>query len=888
VVVDGENGASGQAATRQLVAFVEPTRRSRPLPIPGAVAETGYEAMRRVTATIDAAALGAFLQALDDAALLSMARALAPAFIGDERRTVDQVLAALDADEGRAHLVGRWLASLVTAERLRADGDTFHRLVVPEPDEVERAWERAAELERVAGWSADLFSVVRRCASELDALLRGDRTIESVLFADASADAMDAAYRGNVVARTLQQVIADGVREIAATHTGGPLRIMEVGLRGGGAAAGVLPALAGLDVDYLATDTSALTRVDAAARWAGDERVRVAEFDPAAGIREQGFLPNSVDVLVSAGVLNNVADVDDALGRLRELVAPGGWLVLLENTDDRSAALQISTEFLEAHSGPFTDVRAAGRQSFLRSEQWRDALAACGTRVVAEFPDQQSPLSAAGQRLFLVQLKPDREPVAADELARRVGTRLPDYMVPTRWQIVDSLPLTDNGKIDHRALRAWLATDTGTGTRSEQPIDELESRLAQLWAELLGCATVGRHDDLFALGGDSLLVARLVGRLRDGLGDVGTGPGTGTAEWDLEWEVVLRHLLRNPTVAGLASYLRTVQATDAGAGTVAPASPVVWLNGTAADPVTVLVHAGTGTLLPYRPLVTEMRRRAGGVQNLVGLEIAAVDEFLDADPDGLVDRIAADYVKAVAATGCTRFDIVGYCVGGVIATEVARGLAEAGADVRSLTLISSHTPRFRIDDEMLSEYSFALMMGMDLARIGFPADQARVGAAAGAVLDRTPDAIRDGAISSLTGEYADIAAAFGELEALPRMRRVARMCEAVPAELAGTYEPEGMLRTLRIYQQSTFALSRHQTEPYAGDITFLRHSGAYPFPGTADSVTEHWARLCLGELRSIDIPGHHFSCMTAQYVDTVFGHLAGLIDGLADGRERVR
>lgn len=105
------------------------------------------------------------------------------------------------------------------------------------------------------------------------------------------------------------------------------------------------------------------------------------------------------------------------------------------------------------------------------------------------------------------------------------------------------------------------------------------------------------------------------------------------------------------------------------------------------------------------------------------------------------------------------------------------------------------------------------------------------------------------------------------------------MCEALPPELAGTYQPEGLLRALRTYQQSTFALSRHHAEPYAGDITFLRHNGSYPFPGSAETITDHWAKICLGELTSRDIPGQHFTCMTGDHVSTVFGHLSELIEG---------
>ncbi|UWM51930.1 amino acid adenylation domain-containing protein [Streptomyces carpaticus] len=876
VVVAGGRGEAPSSAPQTLAAFVEPARRDTPLPVPAWLVPAADAAMAEASSGVDVAALAAFRTALGEAALCSIADTLAPAFgDGSGPRTAAEINAALGVAPAHHRLVRRWLRSLAAAGRLTAlPGGGYRELRAPGAEATAAAWESAAGHERAARWSPELFATVRRCAGILPRLLTGQHTVAELPFADASPEALAAAYRGNTASRALHRVLADGIGEIARRHAGAaPLRIMEAGLRGGGAVAGILAALGDTPVDYLATDPAARHRAAVEAEFADDPRVRCAPFDPALDPRDQGYPPNSVDVLVCVGVLDNLPDIGAAVHRLGSLVAPGGWLVLLENTDDEDHAVRISTEFLPEHAGPFDDLRREAEQTFLGTAQWSRLLTEREGRIVAEYPADASTAAAFGQRLYFVQPKPYREPLDAAALAAHAGALLPEYAVPAQWQILDALPLTANGKTDRALLERWAGRPErqALAPASDQPRDALERALAALWCELLELERVGRDDDLFALGGDSLLVARIVGRLREGLDGL-------DSEWDLEWEVVLRHLLRRPTVAGLADYLRDVSAGPGGTE-AAESSPIVTLE-EADGPVTVLVHAGTGTLLPYRPLITEIRAASSGRNALVGLEIPELDAFLNADPTGLIDRLAARYARALQDAGHTRFDIVGYCVGGVIATEVARVLGESGAEVRSLTVISSHSPTFRIDDELLSEYSFALMMGMDLAHIGFPADQDRVGAAVGAVLDRSPDAVADGAIADLDGAYADIAAAFAALEALPRMARVGRMVEALPPELAGTYQPEGLLRALRTYQQSTFALSRHRAEPYAGDITFLRHNGAYPFPGSADTITDHWAKICLGELSSRDIPGQHFTCMTGDHVPTVFSHLSDIVEGM--------
>ncbi|NJP65195.1 non-ribosomal peptide synthetase [Streptomyces spiramenti] len=876
VVVTGGRADGGTPAPRALTAFVEPAHLPETPPVPEEFAATVARTSGTALGAVDLAALTAFRSATDEAALSAMTEALAPAFAEGEPRTAAEVCERLGVLPEHHRLVRRWLRGLVAAGRIVRDPDGGHREpAVPAAGETEQLWETAAAREREARWSTELFAMVRGCAGVLPDLLTGRADPAALPFAGASAEALHAAYTANPAARALHQVLVAGVTELARGRSAdSPLRLMEVGLRGGGAVTELLPALGDAPVDYLATDPSARHRAPVEQRHADDPRVRCAAFDPALDPAEQGVEPHSVDVLICVGVLDNLPDVPASLARLRTLVAPDGWLVLLQNSDDDDHALRVSTEFLPEHAGPFTDVRADGEQSFLTADQWTALLSAGGGRIAAEVPADPDAAAALGRRLYFVQPTPARARVESTLLARDCAELLPEYSVPTRWQLVDTLPRTANGKLDRALLQARAdREDRQPDAREDgRPRDALETAVAALWAELLDVPEVGRDDDLFDLGGDSLLVARIVGRLRDGL------DGLDGTEWDLEWEVVLRHLLRRPTVAGLAGYLREVSADQQGAA--AATSPVVELITPQPDaPVTVLVHAGTGTLLPYRPLVTAIRAAAPGGNGLVGLEIPELDEFLNADPDGLIDRQAARYARALLDTGTTAFDVVGYCVGGVIATEVARGLAEAGATVRSLTVISSHSPTFRMDDELLSEYSFALMMGMDLAHIGFPADSDRVGAAVGAVLRRTPDAIEDGALTDLGGEFSDIAEAFARLEALPRMARVTRMCEALPPALEGTYQPEGLLRALRTYQQSTYALSRHRAEPYPGDITFLRHNGAYPFPGSADTITDHWAKICLGDLESREIAGEHFTCMTGEHVPAVHAHLRAVIEG---------
>ncbi|MGH4024300.1 MAG: non-ribosomal peptide synthetase, partial [Pseudonocardiaceae bacterium] len=106
----------------------------------------------------------------------------------------------------------------------------------------------------------------------------------------------------------------------------------------------------------------------------------------------------------------------------------------------------------------------------------------------------------------------------ASELRAFLKRRLPDYMVPSAFVLLDDLPLTPSGKVDRRALPA---PDGPSQPESKYlaPRTPVEQELARIWAEVLGVEQVGAHDNFFSLGGDSILSIRVLARAREaGLG----------------------------------------------------------------------------------------------------------------------------------------------------------------------------------------------------------------------------------------------------------------------------------------------------------------------------------------------------------------------------------
>ncbi|MDT0454754.1 non-ribosomal peptide synthase/polyketide synthase [Streptomyces sp. DSM 41527] len=133
---------------------------------------------------------------------------------------------------------------------------------------------------------------------------------------------------------------------------------------------------------------------------------------------------------------------------------------------------------------------------------------------------------------------PDAPPSAA-ALRAHLAETLPAHMVPAAYVALDALPLTVNGKLDHRALPAPGPDGFAAGEDRTAPRTEAERLVARVWSEVLDAGEVGAEDSFFALGGDSILAIRVTSRLRAALGA----------------EVSPRLLFTHSTVAALATAL---------------------------------------------------------------------------------------------------------------------------------------------------------------------------------------------------------------------------------------------------------------------------------------------------------------------------------------------
>ncbi len=132
-----------------------------------------------------------------------------------------------------------------------------------------------------------------------------------------------------------------------------------------------------------------------------------------------------------------------------------------------------------------------------------------------------------------------------DELRDFLQQKLPDYMVPSAYVLLNALPLTANGKVNRLALPAPESLYPQKSEPSVMPKTELEQLIAGVWQQMLQQELVGIHDNFFELGGNSLLMVKTQLKLQEILGQ----------------EIPIIELFNSPTIHSFAKYLSQEQAT---------------------------------------------------------------------------------------------------------------------------------------------------------------------------------------------------------------------------------------------------------------------------------------------------------------------------------------
>ena len=253
---------------------------------------------------------------------------------------VEELRERLEVLPEHLNLLRRLLEILARSGILQAQDEGFVVAVgsdEPLPDQMPHDSEAfLTEVTERFGHAVNEIGLFRRCAGALPQVLRGNEDPLSLLFGDAQPSASDL-YRLAPVWRAANRMIGEVIRTLVdELPDGRRLRVLEVGAGIGSATECILPVLPAGQFDLVYTDISAGFFADAEARFgASGASISYQVLDIEKDPMEQGFEPHSFDLIIAANVLHATRHLDETLTHCRELLAPCGLLVALENQRGR-------------------------------------------------------------------------------------------------------------------------------------------------------------------------------------------------------------------------------------------------------------------------------------------------------------------------------------------------------------------------------------------------------------------------------------------------------------------------------------------------------------------------------------------------------------------------
>lgn len=513
-------------------------------------------------------------------------------------------------------------------------------------------------------------------------------------------------------------------------------------------------------------------------------------------IRSAEFEENTFDIAVFG---STGADSEKVALRLTKLIRPAGFVILTKNAD-RSIA------------------------------------------------DKLSPRNKAGSEGDIIcQIKTDRAFVSRQDIACVIRNDLTDYMIPQTFFMLDSFPVTSNGKVDMKKLRTMAAKRNPAISQSYDSVStgttETQNRIIAMWAEL-GISGLGVSDNFFDHGADSLIMAQITGKLRQDLAS------------EIAFDELLRFILNHPNVGELADFIDgNIRNGSDGDTKSSDHIGSAQITQSGEGPLRVVFHPAMGNMSVLRELINKMIGQKKG--SIMTISVGDYDRYCALDEDTAVSVLADDYTQLIMDSGCKAVQLIGYSFGGWLATQCAVRLIEAGIDIEDIVLIDPQTVPWDIGNEIITE-----MMFLPNAGVGIPTDSTSTNAeeAFGYMLKkcgRVPENAADVLMES--DRYADFGRLMKKLEKMTREQRFEFYTSETESRGNGSAAAADMLMSLYGLFSATIRYTKGDMEPYFGDVRYINAADTEGIFFGSEKNLSYWRDICIGDMEVIQAKGGHFT-----------------------------
>ncbi|WP_066383167.1 non-ribosomal peptide synthetase [Anabaena sp. CA = ATCC 33047] len=288
-----------------------------------------------------------------------------------------------------------------------------------------------------------------------------------------------------------------------------------------------------------------------------------------------------------------------------------------------------------------------------------------------------------GNQRLVAYIVPRKDVIAnVDDWRDFLKSKLPEYMIPSAFMKLKTLPLTSNGKVNRQALPMVDLLNETTENAFVPPRESIELQLKNIWEEILQIRPIGVKNNFFEVGGHSLLAVRLIARI----------------EKSFQQKIPLSAFLKNPTIEHLAGILRQEPASIS-------VSPLVSIQPLGNQKPFFCIHPSEGHVICYYHLAKYL----GAERPFYGL--VAPGLYGECEPYNQIEDMANFYIQALKKVQPEGpYLLGGWSMGGVIALEMAIQLQKQGENVDFLALIDSKPPTLNNHHQDFSKVTDAQLL----------------------------------------------------------------------------------------------------------------------------------------------------------------------------------
>jgi thioesterase domain-containing protein/acyl carrier protein len=415
-----------------------------------------------------------------------------------------------------------------------------------------------------------------------------------------------------------------------------------------------------------------------------------------------------------------------------------------------------------------------------------------------------------------------------EELRTHLRERLPEYMVPSLFMMIDTVPLTQHGKVDKAALPVPQLSLSRQGREYIAPRNGLEEQLVDIWEELFKFHPIGVTDNFFELGGHSLQMIMLIARVEERLGK----------------RVTMAELFSDPTIEHLSELI--------GHGNENLLQSLV----VALQPGTNLPlfspHASGGHVWCYKELVDYL----GHEQPFYGVQARRPETGLVYHTQ--IEAMASDYIEAIRSVQPHGpYLLGGWSMGGIIAFEMARQLQAQEEQIAMLALMDAHA-----SDGEQPEFNWTVLLSIFAVDLGLRLEN----------------------LSTSVEQIMTLA----PMAQLRQLWKEAKLAGVVPSDMTLVE----FRRVFDIFKINAKTLATYRAGEYRGRITlfspeedidqqiFRKDTGYLQWklenPNFSDPL-KGWGKVATEGVDLIMVPGDHFSMMRAPHVEVLAEQLRNRI-----------